>query len=69
MKVVGIPGGGILKFEGKRRFSKGLMQKSGKFRGGHDKIDWKSRGISFKKIDILNIFFSGKAQFFSFLDF
>ena len=30
------------------------MQKSGKFQGSHDKIDWKSRGVNFKKIDILN---------------
>ena len=43
------------------------MQKSGKFQGGHDKIDWKSRGFNFKEL-ISSAgggvqFFSEKAQF------
>ena len=34
---------------------KSLLKKSGKFQGGHhDKIYWKSRGSTSKKIDILN---------------
>ena len=37
----------------KRGFPKGLMQKKWEIHG-HDKIDRKSRGVSFKKIDILN---------------
>ena len=40
---------------------------SGKFQGGHNKIDRKSRGVNLKKIDILNkgggvYFFYGKAH-------
>ena len=66
MKVVGIPGG-MSKFEGKTRISKGVNEKKWKIsRGCHDKIDWKSREVNFKKIDILNKgvqFFSGKAHF------
>ena len=30
-------------------------KKSENFQGGHDKIDWKSRVVNFKKIDILNM--------------
>ena len=47
-------------------FQGGSMQKNKKFQGGHDKFDWKSRGVNVKKIDILNRgglqFFTGKAQ-------
>ena len=33
------------------------MQKNGKFQGSkfEGKFDWKSRGVNFKKIDILNM--------------
>ena len=49
MKVVGIPGG-ILKFEEKTRIFKGVDAKSEKYQGGHDRIDWKSRGSTSKKM-------------------
>ena len=54
MKVVGIPGGFNQNVREKRGFPKGLMQKSRKFQGSHDKIGWKSKGLNFEKIDILN---------------
>ena len=47
MNVVGIPGGQNL------RENEEVRQKSGKFQRGDDKIDLKSRGFNFKKIDIL----------------
>ena len=63
MKIVGILGeGGMSKFERKTRiFPEGLMQqKSGKFQGGHHKIDRKSKGSTSKKVTFSN--FSGKAH-------
>ena len=53
VKVVGIPGV-CQNLREKRGFLKELMQKKRKIPRGYDKIDWKSRGVNFKKIDILN---------------
>ena len=50
MKVVGILGG-MSKFEGKRGFPKGLMQKSAKIPGGgHDKLTGNLGGSASKKL-------------------
>ena len=49
VKVVGIPGG-ISKFEGKTRISKGVNANKWKNARGHDNIDWKSRGSTSKKL-------------------
>ena len=65
VKVVGIPGG-ISKFEGKTRISKGVNAKKWKIPGGHDKIDWKSRGSTSKKLISSTRgvqSYSGKAQY------
>ena len=44
------------KFKETRGFPGGVNAKEKwKIPGGHDKIDWKSRGVNFKKIDILNV--------------
>ena len=54
VKAIRIPGG-MSKFEGKTRISKGVNEKKWKIsRGCHDKIDWKSREVNFKKIDMMN---------------
>ena len=42
MKVVGIPGG-MLKFEGKTRISRGVNEKSAKFRGGGGGVSGKGK--------------------------
>ena len=50
MKVIGIPGRGMSKFEGIMRISRGVNAKKWKIPGGHYKIDWKSRGgVNVKK--------------------
>ena len=57
------------KIEEKIWISRGSICKKWKAPGGHGKFDWKSRGVNFKKIDILNrgggtIFF-WKSPFYS----
>ena len=68
-KVVGITGD-MPKFEGRTKICRGVNAKKVKNSEGDDKIDWKSKEVNFKKIDILNRgvqFFSGRAQYtFSF---
>ena len=43
------------KIEKNTWISRGFNEKSGIFLGGHGKIDWKSRGVDLKIIDILNM--------------
>ena len=49
-----------------RRFFKEVQYKNKreKFQGVHDKMDWKSRGINFKRIDIFNMERGGNKVFF-----
>ena len=64
VKVIGIPEG-VPKFEGETRISRGVNAKKRKIPGGHEKIDWKSRGFNFKRDCYPQqgvTIFSGKAQ-------